>query len=115
MRITGPGIWRPPADRQGAFALLRRTVELGINYGPHVSQELIAEALAPYPPDLVIATKGGLVRTGSGQWPLDARPQMLRAALDGSLTRLRLDQIDLYQFHRPDPTVPFEDSVGAIA
>jgi len=122
MRITGPGIWGPPADRQGARALLRRTVELGINlidtadsYGPNVSEELIADALHPYPPNLVIATKGGLIRTGPGQWPLDGRPHHLRAALDGSLTRLRVDQIDLYQFHRPDPSVPFEDSVGALA
>ncbi len=122
MRITGPGIWGPPADRQGALVLLRRTVELGINlidtadsYGPNVSEELIAEALFPYPPNLVIATKGGLLRTGPGQWPLDGRPQHLRTALEGSLTRLRLNQIDLYQFHRPDPHVPFEESVGALA
>ncbi|MBA3947739.1 MAG: aldo/keto reductase [Herpetosiphonaceae bacterium] len=122
MRITGPGIWGPPADKQGAIALLHRAIELGINlidtadsYGPDVSELLIAEALCPYPKELVITTKGGLRRTGPGEWPLDGHPEHLREALEGSLQRLRLDQIDLYQFHRPDPKVPFEDSVGELA
>ncbi|GAC1373426.1 MAG: aldo/keto reductase [Ktedonobacteraceae bacterium] len=122
MRITGEGIWGPPADKQEAIAVLRRAPELGINlidtadsYGPEVSEELIAEALYPYPQGLIIATKGGLLRTGPGQWPMDGRPQHLRAALEGSLKRLRLDRIDVYQFHRPDPKVAFEDSVGEIA
>lgn len=122
MRITGPGIWGPPADTHSAIALLRRAVDLGItlidtadSYGPDVSERLIAEALAPYPQGLVIATKGGLLRTGPGEWPLDGRPAQLRAALEGSLHRLRLDQITVYQFHRPDPNVPFEDSVGELA
>ena len=122
MRITGPGIWGPPADHDGAIAVLRRALDLGVNlidtadsYGPEVSEELIAEALAPYPTELVIATKGGLTRTGPGQWPQDGRPEHLRAALDGSLRRLQMDRIDLYQFHRPDPRVPFEESVGALA
>lgn len=122
MRLTGEGIWGPPADKQEVLAVLKRTLELGINlidtadsYGPEVSEELIAEALYPYPQDLVIATKGGLLRTGPGQWPLDGRPQHLREALEGSLKRLRLDRIDIYQFHRPDPNVPFEDSVGEVA
>ena len=102
--------------------MLRRTLELGINlidtadsYGPEVSESLIAEALYPYPPDLVIATKGGLVRPGPDQWVPDGRPAHLREALEGSLRRLRLDRIDVYQFHRPDPQVPFEDSVGELA
>ncbi|MGO8946494.1 MAG: aldo/keto reductase [Ktedonobacterales bacterium] len=122
MRLTGPGIWGPPADKQECIAVLRRALELGINlidtadsYGPDVSESLIAEALYPYPKDLVIATKGGLLRTGPNQWPPDGRPQHLREALEGSLRRLRLDHIDLYQFHRPDPNVPFEDSVGELA
>jgi pyridoxine 4-dehydrogenase len=122
MRITGEGIWGPPANKQEAIAVLRRALELGINlidtadsYGPEVSESLIAEALYPYPAGLVIATKGGLLRTGPGQWPADGRPQHLREALEGSLRRLRLDHIDVYQFHRPDPKVPFEDSVGEIA
>lgn len=122
MRITGEGIWGPPADKQEALAVLKRTLELGINlidtadaYGPEVSEELIAEALYPYPEELVIATKGGLLRTGPGQWPMDGHPQHLREALEGSLKRLRLDHIDIYQFHRPDPNVAFEDSVGEIA
>jgi pyridoxine 4-dehydrogenase len=121
MRITGPGIWGDPPDLDEAIAVLRRAVELGVNfidtadsYGPFVSERLIAEALYPYPDDLVIATKGGLVRTGPGQWPTDGRPQHLRAACDGSLQRLRLTQIPLYQLHRPDPKVPFEDSVGML-
>jgi pyridoxine 4-dehydrogenase len=122
MRITGDGIWGPPANKQEALALLHRALELGINlldtadsYGPEVSEELIAEALYPYPQGLVIATKGGLLRTGPGQWPADGSPKHLREALEGSLRRLRLERIDIYQFHRPDPKVPFEDSVGEIA
>jgi aryl-alcohol dehydrogenase-like predicted oxidoreductase len=122
MRITGQGIWGPPANKQEALSVLRRTLELGINlidtadsYGPDVSELLIAEALYPYPKELVIATKGGLLRTGPGQWPRDGRPAHLREALEGSLRRLRLDHIAIYQFHRPDPNVPFEDSVGELA
>ena len=122
MRITGEGIWGPPADKPNALAVLHRARELGINlidtansYGPDVSEELIAEALYPYANDLVIATKGGLLRTGPGEWPQDGRPESLRSALDGSLQRLRLERIDIYQFHRPDPKVPFEDSVGMLA
>jgi pyridoxine 4-dehydrogenase len=122
MRITGDGIWGPPKDKQEAIAVLRRALELGINlidtadsYGPEVSESLIAEALYPYPQNLVIATKGGLLRTGPNQWPMDGRPQHLHEALEGSLKRLRLDHIDIYQFHRPDPKVPFEDSVGELA
>src|SRR5215471_18303953 len=121
MRITGQGIWGPPPNREQAQAALRRAVELGVNfidtadsYGPEVSEALIADTLHPYPPDLVIATKGGLVRPGPGRWEPDGRPEHLRAALEGSLRRLRVDQIDLYQFHRPDPTVPFEESVGTL-
>ena len=121
MRITGEGIWGEPRDHDEAIAVLRRAVDGGVNfidtadsYGPFVSERLIAEALHPYPDDLVIATKGGLQRTGPGQWPPDGRPQHLRAACDGSLERLGLEQIPLYQFHRPDPKVPFEDSVGML-
>ena len=122
MRITGPGIWGPPPDHDGAIAVLRRAVELGVNlidtadsYGPNVSEELIAEALHPYPEDLLIATKGGLVRTGPGRgWPADGRPEHLREACEGSLRRLRLDTIELYQHHRPDPKVPYEISIGAL-
>ena len=121
MRITGRGIWGPPPDREEAKAVLRRAVELGVNfidtadsYGPHVSEEIIAEALFPYPDDLVIATKGGLERTGPGRWPANGRPEHLVEACEGSLRRLRLDQIPLYQFHRPDRTVPLEDSIGAL-
>lgn len=121
MRITGDGIWGEPASREAALAVLRRVVELGVDfidtadsYGPHVSEELIAEALHPYPDGLVIATKGGLLRDGPNQWRPDGRPEHLRAACDGSLRRLRLDRIDLYQFHRPDPNVPFEESIGAL-
>jgi pyridoxine 4-dehydrogenase len=121
MRVTGRGIWGDPPDRNEARAVLRRAVELGVNfidtadsYGPNVSEELIAEALHPYPEDLVIATKGGLVRPGPGQWDPDGRPQHLRQACEGSLRRLRLDQIALYQFHRPDPDVPLEDSIGTL-
>jgi pyridoxine 4-dehydrogenase len=121
MRITGDGIWGPPRDHDGAIATLRRAVELGINlidtadsYGPYVSEELIAEALHPYPDDLVIATKGGMTRTGPSQWPRDGRPEHLREACEGSLRRLRLDRIDLYQLHAPDAGVPYEESVGAL-
>jgi aryl-alcohol dehydrogenase-like predicted oxidoreductase len=121
MRITGDGIWGPPKDHDGVIATLRRAIELGINlidtadsYGPHVSEELIAEALYPYPEGLVIASKGGLTRGGPGQWSPDGRPEHLREACEGSLQRLRVDRIDLYQLHRPDPSVPYEESVGAI-
>jgi pyridoxine 4-dehydrogenase len=122
MRITGRGIWGEPADHDQAIATLRRAIELGVNfidtadsYGPFVSERLIAQALHPYPEDLVIATKGGMTRPGPGQWGRDGRPQHLRAACDESLQRLRLEQIPLYQFHRPDPNVPLEDSVGTLA
>jgi aryl-alcohol dehydrogenase-like predicted oxidoreductase len=121
MRITGDGIWGEPADRDEAKAVLRRAIELGVNfidtadsYGPHVSEKLISETLYPYPDDLVIATKGGLERTGPGQWPANGRPEHLVEACEGSLRRLKLDQIPLYQFHRPDPAVPLEDSIGAL-
>jgi pyridoxine 4-dehydrogenase len=122
MRLTGPRIWGPPRDRQEALAVLRRALELGVSlldtadsYGPEVAESLIAEALYPYPKDLVIATKGGLLRTGPNVWPRDGRPEHLRKALEGSLRRLRLERIDLYQLHFPDPRVPFEDSVGELA
>jgi pyridoxine 4-dehydrogenase len=122
MRITGEGIWGPPKDRQAALAVLRRAVELGVNfidtadsYGPNVSEELIAEALHPYPADLVIATKGGWNRPGPNQWTHDATPAHLRKAVEGSLKRLRLERIDVYQLHTPDPVVSFEDSVGTLA
>jgi pyridoxine 4-dehydrogenase len=121
MRITGPGIWGPPEDHDEAIAVLRRAVELGVNlidtadsYGPEVSEELIAEALYPYPDDLLIATKGGLTRTGPGRWPRDGRPEHLREACEGSLRRLRLDAIELYQQHSPDPNVPYEHSIAAL-
>jgi pyridoxine 4-dehydrogenase len=121
MRITGNGIWGPPADRDEAKAVLRRAIEQGVNfidtadsYGPHISEQLIGETLHPYPDDLVIATKGGLERTGPGQWPVNGRPEHLIEACEGSLRRLRLEQIPLYQFHRPDPAVPLEDSIGAL-
>jgi pyridoxine 4-dehydrogenase len=117
MRITGKGIWGPPADRAEAIRVLKHTVELGINfidtadsYGPNVSEELIAEALHPYPANLVIGTKGGLLRTGPDQWPVDASPTHLKDALEGSLKRLKLEQIDLYQLHRIDPKVPAEQT-----
>jgi len=121
MRITGDGIWGPPADRDEAKAVLRRAIELGVtfidtadSYGPHISEELIGETLHPYPDDLVIATKGGLERTGPGMWPVNGRPEHLTEACEGSLRRLKLDQIPLYQFHRPDPRVPLEDSIGTL-
>jgi aryl-alcohol dehydrogenase-like predicted oxidoreductase len=121
MRITGPGVWGEPPDREVAKQVLRRAVELGVNlidtadsYGPHVSEELIAEALHPYPEDLVIATKGGLERTGPGEWPRNGRPEHLREACEGSLRRLRLDAIELYQLHAPDENVPYEESLGTL-
>lgn len=121
MRVTGAGVWGDPPDRAAARALLRRALELGItfldtadSYGPAVSEEIIAEALHPYPAGLVIGTKGGFTRPGRS-WRADGRPEHLRAAIDGSLKRLRLERIDLYQFHTPDPRVPFSDSLGAIA
>ena len=121
MRITGDGIWGEPADRAEAVRVLRRAVELGINfidtadsYGPGVSEEIIAEALHPYPADLVIATKGGYDRPGPNQWVENGRPEHLRSALDGSLRRLRLQGIDLYQLHRIDPKVPAEDQLGTL-
>jgi pyridoxine 4-dehydrogenase len=121
MRITGQGVWGQPSDRDQAKAALRRAVELGVNfidtadsYGPDVSEELIAETLHPYPDDLVIATKGGLVRPGPGRWDTNGRPEHLREACEGSLRRLKLDQIPLYQYHRPDPRVPIGDAIGAL-
>src|SRR5271168_4186096 len=122
MRITGDGVWGPPKDPASALAVLRRAVELGVNfidtadsYGPYVSEELIAKALAPYPKDLVIATKGGWNRPGPNQWTHDARPEHLRKAVEGSLKRLRLDRIDVYQLHIPDPPVPFDASMETLA
>src|SRR6202171_62330 len=122
MRLTGDGIWGPPKDRPGAIAVLRRAVELGVNfidtadsYGPNVSEELIAEALAPYPKDLVIATKGGWNRPGPNQWTHDASPAHLREAVEGTLKRLRLDRIDVYQLHVPDPAVPLAASIETLA
>jgi pyridoxine 4-dehydrogenase len=122
MRLTGDGIWGPPKDRKGALAVLRRAVELGLDfvdtadsYGPYVSEELIAEALFPYPKDLVIATKGGWNRPGPDQWTHDSSPSHLRKAIEGSLKRLRLDRIDLYQLHTPDPAVSFDVSVETLA
>jgi pyridoxine 4-dehydrogenase len=121
MRVTGPGILGDPPDLDQARATLRRALELGVNfidtadsYGPEVSERLIAEALYPYPDDLVIATKGGLLRPGPGRWDPDGRPEHLRAACEGSLRRLRLDRIPLYQLHRPDPRVPLAESLGAL-
>jgi len=121
MRITGPGIWGEPADRAEVVRVLRRAVELGINfidtadsYGPYVSEEIIAEALHPYPAGLVIATKGGFDRPGPDKWVENGRPEHLRSACEGSLRRLRLDRIDLYQLHRIDPKVPAEDQLGTL-
>ena len=122
MRVCGRDVWGPPADRAAAHRVIRRAVELGVNfidtadsYGPEVDEILIAEALHPYPPGLVIGTKGGLVRPNRHAWDSDAHPEHLRHAVNGSLQRLRLEQIDLYQLHAPDPRVPFADSVGALA
>lgn len=121
MRITGPGVWGPPADHAGALAVLRRAVELGItlidtadSYGPFVSEELIAEALHPYPENLVIATKAGLQRPGPDEWEPDARPSHLRERCEGSLRRLKVDRIDLFQLHRIDTKVPLEDQIGTL-
>jgi aryl-alcohol dehydrogenase-like predicted oxidoreductase len=120
MRLTGPGIWGPPEDHDEAIRVLKRTIELDINlidtadsYGPEVSENLIAEALHPYPDDLVIATKGGLRRTGPGEWPRDLRPERIKECCEASLRRLKLDQIYLYQLHAVDPNVPYEETVGA--
>jgi len=122
MRLTGEGVWGPPNDPATAIAVLRRAIELGVNfidtadsYGPNVSEELIAEALAPYPKDFVIATKGGWNRPGPNQWTHDASPAHLREAVEGSLKRLRLDRIDVYQLHVPDPVVPFDASIETLA
>jgi pyridoxine 4-dehydrogenase len=121
MRITGKGIWGPPADHEESLRVLKRAVELGVNfidtadsYGPNVSEELIAEALYPYAQDLVIGTKGGLLRTGPDVWPLDASAKHLEEVLHGSLKRLKLDQIDLYQLHRIDPKVPVEETFSFL-
>src|SRR6202162_3957804 len=122
MRITGSGIWGEPPSREQAIATLRRVVELGVNfidtddsYGPSLSEELIAEALHPYPDDLVIATKGGLVRPGPNRWDADGDPAHLREACEGSLRRVRLEEIPLYQLHRVDPKVPLAEALGAVA
>jgi aryl-alcohol dehydrogenase-like predicted oxidoreductase len=122
MRITGKGVWGPPENRAAALETLRRAVELGVNlidtadsYGPNVSEEVIAEALAPYPAGLVIATKGGWERVGPGQWTHNASPKHLQAAVEGSLKRLRLDRIDVYQLHVPDPAVSFDASIETLA
>jgi aryl-alcohol dehydrogenase-like predicted oxidoreductase len=122
MRVCGPNIWGPPKDRVNAHRVLRHAIELGVNffdtadsYGPYVDEELIAEALHPYPKGLLIATKGGLVRPSPARWDEDGRPEHLKRAIDGSLKRLKLERIDLYQLHAPDPRVPFIDSVGALA
>lgn len=121
MRITGQGVWGPPRDRGEAIRVLQRAVELGVNfidtadsYGPNVSEELIAEALYPYPAGLVIATKGGFLRSGPGEWHINSRPDHLKEALEGSLTRLKVDSIDLYQLHRIDPNVPFEETLSFL-
>lgn len=122
MRLCGPNIWGPPPDPEEVIRVLRRAVELGVNfidtadsYGPDVSELLIAEALHPYPPGLVIATKAGLVRPGPNEWKRNGRPEHLKAACEGSLKRLRLERIDLFQLHAPDPEVPYADSIGALA
>src|SRR3954466_9422100 len=122
MRITGQGVWGPPADHDESIRVLRRAVELGVNlidtadsYGPEVSENLIAEALHPYPRDLLIATKGGLRRTGPGEWPRDLRPERIKECCEASLRRLRVDRIDLYQLHAVDPNVPYAETVGAAA
>lgn len=122
MRLTGAGIWGEPPDPRSASRVLRRAVELGIDfidtadsYGPEVNEELIARTLYPYPPGLIIATKGGLIRPGPDRWERNGRPEHLRAACEASLRRLKMERIDLYQLHAPDPAVPFEDSVGELA
>jgi aryl-alcohol dehydrogenase-like predicted oxidoreductase len=122
MSLTGPGVWGNPSDASAARTVLRRAVELGVNfidtadsYGPEASELLIAQTLRPYPPDLVVATKGGFRRPGPGRWHPDGRPEHLHRACEGSLRRLGLEQIDLYQLHTVDPRVPFEESVGALA
>jgi aryl-alcohol dehydrogenase-like predicted oxidoreductase len=122
MRVCGPNIWGPPKDRAHAHRVLRRALELGVDfidtadsYGPEVDEILIAEALHPYPRNLVIGTKGGIVRPSAPRWDEDGRPEHLRRALEGSLKRLRLERIDLYQFHAPDPKVPYAESIGALA
>jgi aryl-alcohol dehydrogenase-like predicted oxidoreductase len=122
MRITGEGIWGEPPDRDGAIGVVRRAVELGVNlidtadsYGPAVSEELIAEALHPYPDDVIVATKGGLTRPGPGRWDADCRPERLKQCCEDSLKRLKVDAIDLYQLHTIDPKVPYADSIGALA
>jgi len=122
MRLTGAGVWGPPKDRAGSLAVLRRAVELGVDfidtadsYGPEISEDLIAEALSPYPKNVVIATKGGWIRPGPGLWSHDATPDHLRKAVEGSLKRLRLECIDLYQLHIPDPIVSLEASLGMLA
>jgi aryl-alcohol dehydrogenase-like predicted oxidoreductase len=122
MRVCGPNVWGPPKDRASAHRVFRRAIELGVNffdtadsYGPHVDEELIAEALHPYPQGLVIATKGGLLRPRPSAWDPDGRPAHLKQAIEGSLRRLKLERIDLYQLHAPDPKVPFADSIGALA
>jgi pyridoxine 4-dehydrogenase len=121
MRLTGPGIWGEPKDRDEARKVLQRAVELGVNfidtadaYGPEVSEEIIAEALYPYPEGLVIATKGGFARSGPNKWEMVGRPEYLRQCVEMSLRRLKLESIDLYQLHRIDPKVPVEDSLGAL-
>ena len=122
MRVLGPDVWGAPADRSAAHRVFRRAIELGVNffdtaesYGPHTDETLIAEALHPYPQDLVIATKCGLARPSRGRWDPDGRPEKLQSDLEGSLKRLKLERIDLYQLHAPDPKVPLEESIGALA
>ena len=121
MRITGKGVWGEPANEDEAIKVLKKAVEMGVNfidtadsYGPYVSEKLIAKALYPYPKNLVIATKGGFERTGPDQWVMNARPDHLKEALEGSLKRLKLEQIDLYQLHRIDPKVPFDETIGFL-
>jgi aryl-alcohol dehydrogenase-like predicted oxidoreductase len=121
MRITGPGIWGEPTDRDGSIRVLRRAVELGVNlidtadaYGPFVSEDLIRDALYPYPADLVIATKGGFTRSGPNAWAVVGRPEYLRQCVELSLRRLRLERVDLYQLHRIDPLVPLDDQLGVL-
>ncbi|MDP1848861.1 MAG: aldo/keto reductase [Solirubrobacteraceae bacterium] len=122
MRIVGPGVWGPPQDRDTMLELLRRVIALGVNlidtadsYGPHFSEQLVHDALYPYPDGLLVATKGGLTRSGPGQWARNGRPEHLREACERSLRDLRVERIDLYQLHAPDPDVPYEESVGALA